>query len=89
MEAQFIESWSEITVFYRENFGSLGSRLHRGGDNLFYAYTQWPSAADREKAFTDAPRLEAGRKMKESIAETFDEIVLDVCGDFLFFPEAN
>jgi hypothetical protein len=39
-EEQFIEAWSEIIVFYRESFASLGSRLHRGGDGLFYAYAQ-------------------------------------------------
>jgi hypothetical protein len=50
LEQQFIESWSEITAFYRENAGSLGSRLHHGSDGLWYGYAQWPSAEKREAA---------------------------------------
>lgn len=86
-EKQFIESWSEITDFYVENFDSLGSRLHRGNDGLFYAYAQWKSAEQRENAFKNAPKLEAGIKMREAIEESFPEIILEIHSDFLKFPD--
>lgn len=86
-EDQFIEGWSEVTEFLRENFDSLGSRLHRGNDGLFYGYAQWKSASDREKAFAESPNLEGREKMREAIAESFPEIVLEKLSDFLIFPE--
>jgi heme-degrading monooxygenase HmoA len=82
-EAQFIESWSEITAYYRENYGSLGSRLHRGDDGIFYAYAQWNFAEQREKAFLDATKSEAGAKMREAITECFAEVRLEILADYL------
>jgi len=40
---QFIEVWSGLTKFFRDECGALGSRLHHGPDGAFYAYAQWPS----------------------------------------------
>jgi heme-degrading monooxygenase HmoA len=71
-ETQFIEAWSEITAYYRENFASLGSRLHRGNDGIFYAYARWNSAEDREKAFNNSPKFE----------ESFPEVCLEIIEDF-------
>ena len=85
---QFIEGWSEVTEFLRENFDSLGSRLHRGNDGLFYGYAQWKSVADREKAFTESPNLAGREKMREAIIESFPEIILEKLSDFLIFPES-
>lgn len=82
-EAQFIEAWSEVTAYYRENFDSLGSRLHRGDDGIFYAYAQWKSAEQREKAFENAVELEAGTKMREAIEERFPEVRLEILSDYL------
>ena len=86
-EAQFIDAWSEITAYYRENFGSLGSRLHRGDDGVFYAYAQWKSAEQRENAFRNSPQSEAGAKMREAIEESFDEVRLEVLADYLVGKE--
>ncbi len=82
-EAQFIEAWSEITAFYRENFDSSGSRLHRGGDGIFYAYAQWKSAEQRENAFANSPDLEARTKMREAVEESFPEVRLEILSDYL------
>ena len=82
-EAQFIEAWSEITSFYRENFNSLGSRLHRGDDGIFYAYAQWESAEQRENAFAGSPKSEAAAKMREAIEESFPEVRLEILSDYL------
>lgn len=82
-ETQFIEAWSKITAYYRENFDSLGSRLHRGDDGIFYAYAQWKSAEQRENAFANSPKTEAGTKMREAIEEGFPEVRLEMLSDYL------
>lgn len=83
LEQQFIDAWSEITVWYRENAGSFGSRLHRGSDGLWYAYAQWPSDEHRRKAFELIPDHPQREKMKEAIEESFDEIRLEIASDHL------
>lgn len=88
-EAQFIKSWSEVTDYFRENFDSLGSRLHRGNDGLFYAYAQWKSAEDREYAFENAAELEGSAKMSEAIEERLDPIILEKLSDYLVLPDSK
>lgn len=83
MERQFIEAWSEVTLYIRENFGSLGSRLHRDADGVFYGYAQWKSAEQRREAFAAMPDFEARRKMREAVEESFPEIVLENLADYL------
>ena len=83
LEDQFVESWKAITVHYLERCGSLGSRLHRGGDGLFYGYAQWPDAETRERAYL-GPALEGARSgMSEAILESFSEIRLEPLSDHL------
>ena len=82
-EAQFIEAWSEITAYYREHFDSLGSRLHRDDDGIFYAYAQWESVEQRENAFQNSPKSEAGERMREAIEESFEEVRLEIVSDYL------
>jgi hypothetical protein len=82
-EAQFIESWSEITAYYRENFDSLGSRLHRGDDGIFYGYAQWKSDGQRENAFANSPKSEARAKLREAIEESLPEVRLEILSDYL------
>lgn len=43
MESEFILAWTECTKVIYENFGSLGSRLHRSTTGKFIAYAQWPN----------------------------------------------
>lgn len=86
-ENQFIEGWAEITAYFRENWDSLGSRLHRGSDGLFYGYAQWKSEKDRENAFENSVKLEGSEKMSEAIEERFEPIILEKISDFLVFPE--
>jgi heme-degrading monooxygenase HmoA len=87
-EEQFIESWSQITKFLRNNRGSLGSRLHRGNDGLFYGYAQWKSDEARQNAFQNSTEInEAIERMGDSIEERFHEIILEPIADFLIFGE--
>lgn len=85
LEKQFIESWSEITDYFRTNYNSLGSRLHRGNDKLFYGYAQWENSEQRENAFANenSEISEAGLKMRAAIEESFPEIVLEKIADYL------
>jgi hypothetical protein len=86
-ERQFVESWSEVTDYYVKNCDSLGSRLHRGSDGVWYAYAQWKSAEDREKAFQNVPDLPAREKMNQSIEESFPAVYLEVLSDFLILEK--
>lgn len=82
-EDAFVHAWSRTTDLLRAR-GSLGSRLHRGSDGLWYGYAQWPSAQARAQAFAlGAADDAASARMKEAIAESLPEIVLDPVADFL------
>ncbi|MDI1450090.1 antibiotic biosynthesis monooxygenase [Polyangium sp. 6x1] len=85
MEEAFIEAWSRITAHYREK-GSLGSRLHRGSDGLFYGYAQWPSDAARQNAFTEPGDPADAERMRSAVAERFPEIQLESLADYLVLP---
>jgi heme-degrading monooxygenase HmoA len=76
LEPQFISAWSRLTEELREAHGSLGARLHRGADGLWYSYAQWPSAAHREKARAAAVDPAASRMLAEAVAEALPEVVL-------------
>ena len=83
-EASFIEAWSRISELLLAQRGSLGSRLHRGTDGLWYSYAQWPSAEARLQAFAAGPvDAEASRQMRAAIAEELPEVVLESLADFM------
>ena len=42
MESDFRQAWAETTDIIYQNFGSLGSRLHKSEGGKFIAYAQWP-----------------------------------------------
>lgn len=86
MEAAFIEAWTEVSHDLKRK-GSLGSRLHRGPEGLWYSYAQWPSAEARTAAFelpSGAPAASAA--MQEAIAERLPEIVLESVSDLMVAP---
>lgn len=82
MEAQLVEGWTRRTEMLLARGGSLGSRLHRGNDGLWYGYAVWPSAAARERAFA-TPMPDTGASMDEAIAERLPEIALEAVVDLL------
>lgn len=82
-EEAFVQAWSRTTDLLRER-GSLGSRLHRGSDGLWYGYAQWPGAQARAEAFARGPvDGSAMTAMRQAIAESLPEIVLEPVADFL------
>ncbi len=81
-EDAFVEAWSQVTAaLWRQ--GSLGSRLHRGSDGIWYSYAQWPSAEARAEAFTQELEPAASARMRAAIAESFDEVRLEIADDQL------
>lgn len=84
MEAQFIKAWTRISELYLQQHGSLGSRLHRGQDGIWYSYAQWPDEAARDKAFSEGTLdKDAGQLMHGAIAESLPEIVLEPLVDLM------
>lgn len=82
-EKKFVDAWTEITDHYVKNAGSVGSRLHRGSDGVWYAYAQWPSAEARDRAFLGSELTGAKAAMREAIEERFPEVVLSIVSDRL------
>lgn len=85
-EREFISAWSERTEWLKRVGGSLGSRLHKGSDGIWYSYAQWPSTAARERAFVmggDENR-DRNRAIMEAIAiEALPEVILDIHSDHI------
>ncbi len=88
LEEQFVENWSARTAYLQEKYDSLGSRLHRGSDGIWYSYAQWKSAEHRMQAFASESNniSESGEKFREAIQETFTEIELEIVSDYLIIP---
>jgi hypothetical protein len=86
-EEQFVQAWSRLSELLLEQKHSLGSRLHKGPDGWWYSYAQWPSAQAREQAFAGASvDAEASRLMREAIAESAPETILESVVDFMVLP---
>jgi hypothetical protein len=85
MDEQFVESWSEVTEALRRR-GSLGARLHKGPDGVWFSYAQWPDAQARDRAFAIPLGTPAVARLREAIAETLPEIVLEPVADWLVLP---
>src|SRR3954467_10924197 len=80
-EQDFVEAWTAATQRLLAN-GSLGSRLHRGSDGVWYSYAQWPSEEARQHAFSAGDPANR-EKMRAAIAEEYPEVVLEMSVDYL------
>lgn len=49
-EAQFEAGWRRGTERIAAEFGGWGSRLHKMGEGVYFAYAQWPDEATWAKA---------------------------------------
>jgi hypothetical protein len=82
LEGSLVDAWSRISQLLRDERESLGSRLHRGADGVWYSYAQWPSAAARALAFASASiDPHASNRMRAAVAEEFAEVVLEPVAD--------
>jgi hypothetical protein len=80
---RFAAAWTAVTEHYLSNFGSLGSRLHKGSDGVWYAYARWPSEEARQNAFLSRDMDDSANEMADCIAERFPEVFLDIVSDRL------
>ena len=81
-ESAFVAAWTDAT---REllHAGSLGSRLHRGDDGLWYGDAQWPDGDRRAAAFATSGASPAGARLRDCIAETLPSVTLTAVADDL------
>lgn len=86
LEASFVDAWSRVTELLRTDGGSLGSRLHRGSDGIWYGYAQWPSDEARQRAFARVRDADLSAQMRAAIAEALPEVVLESVSDYLILP---
>ena len=87
-EPDFEQAWLELTGLIRDEWGGLGSRLHRCADGHYFAYAQWPS----ERVWATQPeptaRMVALRNRMRASAELVDGPVRgDVVADLLTAPD--
>ena len=83
-EESFVQAWSRITSLLLTERGSLGSRLHRGPDDVWYSYTQWPSAQAKAEGLA-LPSVDAvaWKQLRDAISESLPELILEPIADFL------
>jgi len=87
-EDSFVNAWSRITAQLQASGGSLGSRLHRGSDHIWYGYAQWPNEQTRRTAFESFIDRDLAERMKSAVAESMPEVVLECVADYLIPLEA-
>jgi hypothetical protein len=81
-EQSFADAWSIVTRQLL-NRGSLGSRLHRGDDGLFYGYAQWSDVEAMTGAFAEPIDELAASNMSDAVVENFPPVRLAPIADFL------
>ena len=81
-EDLFIEAWTAATRRLL-SAGSLGSRLHRGNDGIWYSYAQWPSEEARRNAFSAPSGADTRQRMASAILDEYPEVVLESISDHL------
>ena len=88
-EKQFQDSWCFVTKELRDNANSLGSRLHKGSDGLWYGYAQWPDIDARDKVNIIHKEMEKARtQMRDAIEESYPYVVLHPVHDYLVKPNS-
>ncbi|RYZ98632.1 MAG: hypothetical protein EOP11_20405, partial [Proteobacteria bacterium] len=70
-EAQFQKSWELVTTIFKEQCGSLGSRLHVSESGDWVGYAQWRDKATRDACGFTSPQLQSAREaMRDAVAES-------------------
>lgn len=83
-EERFRDAWRRLTEAIYARHGSLGSRLHRGQDGVWFAYAQWPSRQVWAEARTlPSADATAGAQMRECLDGPIDVVVGEACDDLL------
>jgi len=70
MESEFVLAWTRCTEIIYENFGSLGSRLHRASQGKYIAYAQWPNREVYEGSSEWPEHLKIARNTMRSVLKS-------------------
>lgn len=68
-ETAFLATWKALTAYIHEQYGSLGSRMHRSASGRFIAYAQWPSQAVHDGVVA----TEEGKRLQEAMRRHLQE----------------
>ncbi len=70
-EKQYIANWNKVVDFFVKSRGAIGSCLHKGEDDVWVAYSRWPSKQIRDAAWPGdkAPNSEFPSEIQEAIAQ--------------------
>jgi hypothetical protein len=83
-EQVFVAAWTRISELLLSERGSLGSRLHRGADGLWYSDAPWPSSEARDRALAaGAVDAQALAQLRSAIVESLPEVALEPVSDLL------
>lgn len=96
-EKDYQRWWRTVADYFIAQCGAIGSRLHKGEDGLWLAYSCWPDKKSRDAAWPGdkAPNNELPADVQDAIMniqalkrenkdlEQYDEICLDVVEDCL------
>lgn len=61
-DSRFISAWKELTKWYYEYAGGLGSRLHNQTLQTYIAYAQWPDKETWEVSNSQLPEKAQGTR---------------------------
>jgi heme-degrading monooxygenase HmoA len=83
-EEAFADAWRTVTQHLKTDRGSLGARLHKGDDGIWYSYAQWPSRNARVQAFAQGDVDPVAQDvMRLAVLEHLPEILLTPVADVL------
>lgn len=82
-DEQFRQAWKEITLYARNNCGSLGSALLKHSDGSWVAIAKWPNKEAMNKCWENMPqnKLSISEKMHATIVEKFETLELEMDTD--------
>ncbi len=70
-EKRYQQLWREVSSYFVNAKGALGSALHKTHDGYWVAYSRWPSRTTRDTAWPagDTPDLSLPKAIRTAIIE--------------------
>jgi len=67
-ESKYIESWKEVSDYFIEHRGAIGSSLHKTEEGYWLAYSKWPDQKTRDASWQkDHHQTDLPQRIKEAI----------------------
>jgi len=86
MEKKFVEDWKYLTDIIYRCHGSLGARLHKGHDGIYYAYAAWPSREASDEFWQNYLLNEEVKQKKlwqGCVEKIFPDLTMECISDLL------